>query len=86
MDQELPKKDKLGFWDEKDLDDRYRDPRNWKWGMFYHNKKDERLFVPKPNPAHGSTVNFAHRLAILAFMTPLILIVILILLFFFGYI
>lgn len=78
MNPSKPDKNKFTFWDEKDLDEHYRNPKNWKWGMFYHNKADERLFVPKPNPNHGSTVNFAHKLAILAFSAPLFFIIILI--------
>lgn len=36
-----------------------RNPSNWK-GVFYFNRKDPRIFVPKLNPAMGSTVNFAN--------------------------
>jgi uncharacterized membrane protein len=31
----------------------------WKWGMFYYNKNDHRLFPPKAN-GMGWTVNFAN--------------------------
>jgi uncharacterized membrane protein len=34
--------------------------KNWKWGLFYYNKEDQRVFVEKPNPNHGITLNFAH--------------------------
>jgi len=29
------------------LDEWHKDPKNWKWGIFYYNKKDKRLFPPK---------------------------------------
>lgn len=25
----------------------HKDPANWKWGSFYYNKEDNRLFPPK---------------------------------------
>lgn len=31
---------------------------NWK-GIFYFNKRDYRIFVPKSNPSLGWTLNFA---------------------------
>jgi len=37
----------------------HKDPNNWKWGIFYYNPSDERLFLPKKNPLMGITVNFA---------------------------
>ncbi|POS02309.1 hypothetical protein Q361_10428 [Flavobacterium croceum DSM 17960] len=36
------------------------DATNWKMGMFYYNKQDNRLFVDKKNPNLGFTLNFAH--------------------------
>ncbi|MEO6901711.1 MAG: DUF5808 domain-containing protein [Bacteroidia bacterium] len=44
-----------------DLDDE----SNWKWGIFYYNKKDKRIFPPKRNKFLGWTVNFANPLSIL---------------------
>ena len=35
-----------------------RNPGNWK-GVFYFNKRDPRIIVPKLNPAMGWTLNFA---------------------------
>ncbi|SHF19865.1 hypothetical protein SAMN05444274_10414 [Mariniphaga anaerophila] len=35
-----------------------KNPNNWK-GIFYVNRKDPRLIVPKQNPAMGWTFNFA---------------------------
>lgn len=43
----------------------HNDPKNWKWHLFYYNKEDSRLFVDKPNPNLGSTINFAHPKAYL---------------------
>jgi uncharacterized membrane protein len=40
--------------------------KNWKWGLFYYNKEDQRVFVEKPNPNYGITLNFAHPKAYLA--------------------
>ena len=36
-----------------------KDPSNWK-GVFYFNRKDPRLVVPKYNPKRGYTFNFAN--------------------------
>jgi uncharacterized membrane protein len=36
------------------------DPENWRWGIFYFNRKDARLLVPKRNPALGCTLNFGN--------------------------
>lgn len=33
---------------------------HFKFGIFYYDKEDKRLFVPKRNPNMGVTVNFAH--------------------------
>jgi uncharacterized membrane protein len=38
-----------------------KDPKNWVWGMFYYNKKDSRIFVPKRIQWMGITVNFANQ-------------------------
>ena len=35
------------------------DPANYKYGLFYYNKKDYRLVVPKINKMLGWTFNFA---------------------------
>ncbi len=39
----------------------HKDPGNWKWGIFYYNPQDERVFLPKKNAALGITVNYAKR-------------------------
>jgi len=38
----------------------HADQTNWKWGVFYFNKKDPRIWLPKKNPWFGWTVNFSH--------------------------
>lgn len=47
-----PSKETLEKW--------HKDPKNWKWEMFYFNKEDKRLLVDKKNPNLGGTINFAH--------------------------
>ena len=54
----------------------HNNPGNWKWGIFYYNKNDERIFVPKKNPNFGLTVNFANRYSILFFLLPIVLIIV----------
>lgn len=39
-------------------------PSNWK-GMFYVNRKDPRILVPKIQPTLGWTLNFGHRISYL---------------------
>ncbi|HLO58609.1 MAG TPA: DUF5808 domain-containing protein [Bacteroidales bacterium] len=36
-----------------------KDPENYKWGLFYFNKYDPRILVPKRNNMMGWTLNFA---------------------------
>jgi uncharacterized membrane protein len=49
------------------------DPNNWKWGIFYFNKKDKRIFPPKRDKYAGWTVNFANPISILAIIALIIL-------------
>ena len=37
-----------------------KDPNNWKLGIFYFNREDNRVFVPKPIESLGITLNFAN--------------------------
>lgn len=39
----------------------WKDPKNWKWGLFYVCKEDPRIIVPKRPAWTGRTLNFAHR-------------------------
>ena len=34
-------------------------PEYYKWGLFYFNREDPRIFVPKVNRLMGWTLNFA---------------------------
>ncbi len=34
-------------------------PEYYKWGLFYFNREDQRIFVPKVNRLMGWTLNFA---------------------------
>lgn len=40
------------------------DPKHWKFGIFYFNKNDKRIFVPK-RVGWGWTVNFSNPESIL---------------------
>ena len=41
------------------FDEWHDDPDNWKWGIFYYNEKDPRVWVPKRIAVFGWTLNFA---------------------------
>jgi uncharacterized membrane protein len=57
---EKPSKETLAQW--------HADPNNWKWGLFYYNKADKRIFPPKRIMGMGWTVNFANRKSIIVFL------------------
>lgn len=38
-------------------------PDNYRWGIFYYNKLDKRIFPPKQVPFLGWTINFANPYA-----------------------
>jgi uncharacterized membrane protein len=57
---------------QQELDNMRRDPRNYKWGIFYFNRRDPRFILPKREPSLGFTVNFAHPLAYLVLLSILI--------------
>lgn len=46
--------------DQDELDRMRLDPDNYKWGIFYFNSQDSRIFLPKRNPYMGFTLNFAN--------------------------
>ena len=48
------------------------DPENWKWGIFYFNKQDKRIFPPKRIPGMGWTINFASPASVLAFIALIV--------------
>ena len=62
--------------EQKILDDMHNDPANWKFGVFYFNKNDRRLFPPKRISSMGWTVNFANLLSILAMFVLIVIIII----------
>lgn len=47
-------------------DERHDDPANWKFGIFYFNRNDNRVLLPKRNSNFGWTLNFANPYSILA--------------------
>ncbi|WP_415324514.1 DUF5808 domain-containing protein [Chryseobacterium sp. MMS23-Vi53] len=49
-------------------------PSFWKFGLFYFNKEDQRIFPPK-RFGLGWTVNFANPVSIIAFLMILTVIV-----------
>lgn len=64
--EEKPDKETLKQWHE--------DPSNWRWGIFYYNKADKRIFPPKRMRELGWTVNFANPYSYLGFLGIFILI------------
>lgn len=66
QNQDKPDKETLDKW--------HRDPNNWKWGVFYFNKKDKRLLPPKRFKYMGWTINFANPYSILTLIALVILI------------
>ncbi|WP_220497690.1 DUF5808 domain-containing protein [Myroides sp. NP-2] len=53
----------------------FNDSSNWKWGIFYFNKKDKRLLVPKRLAVLGITINFANPWSILLVLVLILLII-----------
>jgi len=49
---------KIDF-DKFESDRKINDPTNYKWGMFYFNRNDHRILVPKRSKSMGYTLNFA---------------------------
>ncbi len=50
-----------------------KEPSHWKFGLFYYNKEDKRIFPPK-RFGFGWTVNFANPLSVSVFLLILIII------------
>jgi uncharacterized membrane protein len=50
---------------------------NWKAGIFYYNKADNRIFVPKRLESLGWTINFANPLSVITFVVLIIVLLIL---------
>jgi uncharacterized membrane protein len=64
-----------------EIEKKESDPSNWKWGIFYYNKNDKRLFPPKRIKQLGWTINFANPLSIVAMLVVIVLLVIIVQLF-----
>jgi uncharacterized membrane protein len=64
-----PSKETLNEW--------HNDPSNWKFGIFYFNKNDKRIFPPKRIKSLGWTINFANPISILVIVGSIIMLFIL---------
>lgn len=64
LGKENPRQEEFNAW--HDSSD------NWKAGLFYYNKNDHRLLVPKRIESMGWTVNFANPLSIIAMLVLII--------------
>ena len=53
-----------------------RDNKYWKWGVFYYNPEDKRIFPPKRNPWMGWTVNFGNPISIITFVILTVVLII----------
>ena len=53
----------------------YKDPGNWKFGIFYFNKNDKRIFPPKRYGYFGCTINFLNLKSLLLNISVVVLIV-----------
>jgi uncharacterized membrane protein len=67
--KEKPSEETLNQW--------HADPDNWKFGIFYFNRKDKRIFPPKKIRALGWTVNFANPISVLSIVLIVILVYVL---------
>lgn len=53
----------------------HQDTNNWKYGIFYFNPDDKRIFPPKRFENFGFTINFANKISVLVFSIILIVII-----------
>ena len=53
---------------EQTPDNRHKNPKNYIWNVFYFNKEDDRIFVPKSVEWMGITINFANPKSYLALL------------------
>lgn len=63
-------------FDQFENDRMISDPTNYKWGIFYFNRKDSRVAVPKRSRGMGWTLNFANIYAYLLIFGVIIAILI----------
>ncbi len=66
----MSRKNKPNF---EPLNEWNNNPDNWKWGIFYFNKNDKRIFPPKRSRMLGWTINFANPLSVLVFIAAIVL-------------
>ena len=64
MSKEKPNNDTLEKW--------HKDPNNWKWVIFYFNKEDDRILIPKRIKWMGWTVNYANPSSIFVFLIAIV--------------
>jgi uncharacterized membrane protein len=62
-------------FDQIHSDNEINNPSNYKWGVFYFNKKDKRVVLPKYQRERGWTVNFANPLSYLFILLIIVIIV-----------
>lgn len=55
----------------------HQDPNNWKFGFFYFNPKDKRVWVFKRIPYMGLTINFANPYSVLVILIFIVVVVLL---------
>jgi uncharacterized membrane protein len=58
-----------------------KDPNNWKFGLFYYNPEDPRIFPPKRIKWMGMTINFANPKSVVVFTLFLLFVIIMLLYF-----
>ena len=63
---------------ESTLKEWHKNPSNWKFGVFYYNKEDKRIFPPKRISAMGWTINFSNTKSIVVFLVLIALLLLLI--------
>ena len=56
-----------------------KDPNNWKFGLFYYNPEDPRVFPPKRIKWMGMTINFANPKSVVVFTLFLLFVFIMLL-------
>lgn len=61
--------------DKKTIDLWHKDPKNWKFGIFYFNKRDKRIVLPKRLKLLGWTINFANPVSYLILLAAIMLLV-----------
>ncbi len=62
--------------DKQILNEWHDDPLNWKWGIFYFNKKDKRLLPPKKLKSFGWTVTFANPYSVLIMIAIIVFVIV----------